>query len=321
MRVLSGIQPSGRLHIGNYFGAMKQHLELQHNHEGFYFIAEYHALTSNPAPEDLHERVFAVAADYLALGLNPEKTVFWRQSDVPEVIELEWLLSCITPVGLMQRCVSYKDKVAQGLSPNHGLFSYPLLQVADILAFNSEIVPVGADQKQHIEITRDIAQRFNNTYGELFVIPKEHIVESVAVVPGLDGRKMSKSYNNTIEIFEPEKSVRKKIMRIQTDSTPVEEPKDPDKCNIFALLKLVADESEIKDWAQRYRNGGMGYGDAKKRLAELMLEHFRPYREKREEIGKDTDYIRKVLKDGADRARDVAHDTLEKARYAVGLRP
>ncbi|AQQ70637.1 Tryptophan--tRNA ligase [Limihaloglobus sulfuriphilus] len=321
MRILSGIQPSGKLHIGNYFGAMRQHLAMQHDNEAYYFIAEYHALTSNPDPEKLHENVFGVAADYLALGLEPEKTVFWRQSDVPEVVELEWILSCITPVGLMQRCVSYKDKVAQGLSPNHGLFSYPLLQVADILAFDSELVPVGADQKQHIEITRDIAMRFNNIYGETFVIPKDHIVESVAVVPGTDGRKMSKSYDNTIQIFEPEKQMRKKVMRIQTDSTPVEEPKDPDKCNVFALLKLFADESELADWDSRYRSGGMGYGDAKKRLAELMVEYFRPYRQRREELAADHDYLRKVLKDGAERARAQARKTLERARLAVGLRP
>jgi len=320
MRVLSGIQPSGILHIGNYFGAMRQHLALQHENEGFYFIAEYHALTSNPKPEDLHSRVFDVTADYLSLGLDPEKTVLWRQSDVPEVIELEWILSCITPMGLMERCVSYKDKIAQGISSNHGLFSYPLLQAADILAFNSDLVPVGADQKQHIEVTRDIAKKFNSTYGETLVIPKEHIVHSVAIVPGLDGRKMSKSYNNTIEIFESEKSMRKKIMRIKTDSLGVEEPKNPDTCNIFALLKLVADSDELTEWENRYLAGGMGYGDAKKRLAELMTNYFKPYREKREELGKDHDYLRKVLKDGADRARTIARETLNNVRDAVGLR-
>ncbi|MFI4911615.1 MAG: tryptophan--tRNA ligase [Sedimentisphaeraceae bacterium JB056] len=319
-RILSGIQPSGRLHIGNYFGAMRQHLAMQDENEGYYFIAEYHALTSNPDPDLLHEYVYGVAADYLALGLDPEKTVFWRQSDVPEVVELEWILSCITPMGMMERCVSYKDKLAKGLTPNHGLFSYPLLQVADILAFDSEVVPVGADQKQHIEITRDIANKFNNHFGETFVIPKDHIVESVAVVPGLDGAKMSKSYNNTIEIFEPEKKMKKKVMRILTDSAGVDEPKDPDKCNVFALLKLFTDESELSDWREKYQKGGMGYGEAKKRLAELMIEYFRPYRERREELGKDKDYIRKVLDDGAERARAVAKKTLERAKNAVGLR-
>ncbi len=319
MRVLSGIQPSGRLHVGNYFGAMRQHLELQAEHEGFYFIADYHALTSNPAPEAVAQRTLDVAMDYMALGLDTEKTVFWRQSDVPEVTELAWLLSCITPLGLLQRCVSYKDKVAQGLTPNHGLFAYPVLQAADILIFKSDLVPVGADQKQHIEVTRDIATRFNNAYGEVFVIPEEHIIESVAVVPGTDGRKMSKSYGNTIEIFEPEKSVKKKIMKIVTDSTPVEEPKDPSTCNVFALLKLVASAEELAEWDVRYRNGGMGYGEAKKRLAELMIEFFQPYRQKRAELEDNIGDVRKMLESGAARAKAVAAQTLIEARKAVGL--
>ncbi len=318
MRVLSGIQPSGRQHIGNYFGAMRQHLQLQAENEAFYFIADYHALTSNPKSEDMAGYTLDLAMDYLALGLEPEKTVFWRQSDVPEVLELSWILSSVTPMGLLQRCVSFKDKVAQGLSPNHGLFSYPVLQAADILIFNSEIVPVGADQKQHIEVTRDIAMRFNNAYGELLTIPEERIIESVAVVPGIDGQKMSKSYNNTIEIFEPEKSVKKKVMRIVTDSTLVEDPKDPDKCNVFALLKLFADEDELNQWQDRYRSGGMGYGEAKKRLVELMIEYFAPYRQKRVELEKDIGYVKDVLADGAKRAKAVAADTLAKVRKAVG---
>jgi len=316
LRVLSGIQPSGRLHIGNYFGAMRQHLQLQAEHECYYFIADYHALTSNPSPEAVAQRSLDVAMDYMALGLDTEKTVFWRQSDVPAVTELTWLLSCITPMGLLQRCVSYKDKVAQGLSPNHGLFAYPVLQAADILIVKSDLVPVGADQKQHIEVTRDIALRFNNAYGEVFTIPEEHIIESVAVVPGLDGRKMSKSYGNTIEIFEPEKSVKKKIMRIVTDSTPVEEPKDPEKCNVFALLKLFATPEELTEWDRRYRSGGMGYGEAKKRLAE-----FAPYRQKRTELENDLDAVKAMLKDGAARASAVASQTLAEARNVVGLRP
>jgi tryptophanyl-tRNA synthetase len=298
---------------------MRQHLQLQAEHEGFYFIADYHALTSNPAPEDLARHSLDVAMDYMALGLDTEKTVFWRQSDVPEVTELTWLLSCVTPLGLLQRCVSYKDKVAQGLSPNHGLFAYPVLQAADILMYQSNLVPVGADQKQHIEVTRDIAMRFNNTYGETFVVPEEHIIESVAVVPGTDGRKMSKSYGNTIEIFEPEKAVKKKIMRIVTDSTPVEEPKDPDKCNVFALLKLVASPEELAEWDQRYRNGGMGYGEAKKRLAELTIDYFKPYREKRAELEKDPGTVKAMLANGAERARVVAAETLAQARRVVGL--
>lgn len=320
MRILSGIQPSGRLHIGNYFGAMRQHLELQHENEGFYFIAEYHALTSNPNPNELSGFVHGVAADYLALGLDPEKTVFWRQTDVPEVVELMWLLACVTPKGLLERCVSYKDKVARGISANHGLFSYPLLQAADILAFDSELVPVGADQKQNIEVTCDVAGKFNNLFGDTFVVPKEHIVSSVAVVPGLDGQKMSKSYGNTIEIFEPEKTMRKKVMKILTDATPMEEPKNPETCNVFALLKLFASESELADWDAKYRKGGMGYGEAKKRLAELMLEYFKPFRDRRAELQEDTDYVEKVLKEGAERARAVASETLKRARYNIGIR-
>lgn len=320
MRVLSGIQPSGKLHIGNYFGAMRQHLALQAEHECYYFIADYHALTSNPSPDSVAAHTLDVVMDYVALGLDTSKTVFWRQSDVPEVTELTWLLSCVTPMGLLQRCTSFKDKVAQGLSPNHGLFAYPVLQAADILIYNSDLVPVGADQKQHIEVTRDIAIRFNNTYGDIFTLPKDHIVESVAVVPGVDGRKMSKSYGNTIEIFEPEASVKKKIMKIVTDSTPVEEPKDPDKCNVFALLKLVASADELKQWEDRYRGGGLGYGQAKKRLAELMIDYFKPFRRKRTELENNIDYVKKILADGAERARAVAAGTLEKARRAVGLR-
>lgn len=319
MRVLSGIQPSGRLHIGNYFGAMRQHLQLQAQNEGFYFIADYHAMTSGPKPADLRQYKLAVAMDYLALGLDTNKTVFWCQSDVPQVTELCWILSCVTPMGLLQRCVSYKEKIEQGLNPNHGLFAYPVLQAADILIFDSNLVPVGADQKQHIEVTRDIAGYFNNTYGETFVMPKEHIIESVAVVPGVDGRKMSKSYNNTIEIFEPEKSVKKKVMRMVTDSTPVEDPKNPDKCNVFALLKLVASQDELKDWEEKYRKGGTGYGEAKKRLAELLIEYFRPYRQKRAELENNLDYVHKMLKDGADRAGAVANKTLARARKAVGI--
>jgi tryptophanyl-tRNA synthetase len=319
VRVLSGIQPSGRLHIGNYFGAMRQHLQLQAENDGFYFIADYHALTSGPKPEDLRQNKLAVAMDYLALGLDTNKTVFWCQSDLPQVTELCWILSCVTPMGLLQRCVSYKEKTTQGISANHGLFAYPVLQAADILIFDSNLVPVGADQKQHIEVTRDIAGYFNNTYGETFVIPKEHILEAVAVVPGLDGRKMSKSYNNTIEIFEPEQSVKKKVMSIVTDSTPVEAPKDPDKCNVFAMLRLVASKEELAEWEKKYRQGGVGYGQAKKRLAELLIEYFKPYRQKRAELEKNVDYVRKVLREGAEKAKAAAQKTLSRARKAVGI--
>jgi len=319
LRVLSGIQPSGRLHIGNFFGAMRQHLQLQAEHDCFYFIADFHALTSNPSPADIAQHTLDVTMDYIALGLDTEKTVFWRQSDVPEVTELTWLLSCVTPMGLLQRCTSYKEKIAEGLSPNHGLFAYPVLQAADILIYKSDLVPVGADQKQHIEVTRDIAARFNNAYGKVFTLPAEHIIEQVAVVPGTDGRKMSKSYGNTIEIFEPEKSVRKKIMRIVTDSTPVEEPKNPEKCNVFALLKLVASPDELANWENRYRNGGMGYSEAKERLNELMVDYFKPFRRKRAELENNIDYVKEVLANGAKRAKAVAAETLAQARKVVGL--
>jgi len=320
LRILSGIQPSGRLHIGNYFGAMRQQLELQQDNECFYFIADLHALTSNPSPDALAAHTLDVAMDYLALGLDVQKTVFWRQSDVPEVTELTWLLSCVTPMGLLQRCTSYKDKIAQGLSPNHGLFAYPVLQAADILIYHSNLVPVGADQKQHIEVTRDIAMRFNNAYGEVFTIPEERIIESVAVVPGTDGQKMSKSYGNTIEMFEPETDIKKKVMKIVTDSTPVEAPKDPDKCNVFALLRLVACPEELADWENKYRKGGTGYGQAKKRLAELIVEYFKPYRQKRTELENDPDRVKQILADGAKRAKAVAAKTLADARRAVGLK-
>jgi len=319
LRVLSGIQPSGRLHIGNYFGAMRQHLQFQAENDCFYFIADFHALTSNPSPADIPQHTLDVAMDYLALGLDTEKTIFWRQSDVPEVTELTWILSCVTPMGLLQRCTTYKEKVAQGLSPNHGLFAYPVLQAADILIYKSDLVPVGADQKQHLEVTRDIAIRFNNAYGKVLTIPKEHIIEAVAVVPGIDGQKMSKSYGNTVEMFEPEESVRKKIMRIVTDSTPVEKPKDPEKCNVFALLKLVASPEELTEWENRYRNGGMGYSEAKKRLAELLIDYFKPYQRKRAELENNLGYVKEVLANGAERARSVAVKTLAEVREAVGL--
>jgi tryptophanyl-tRNA synthetase len=298
---------------------MRQHLHLQAENEGFYFIADYHALTNTPDPQQLRRLCLDVTMDYIALGLDTEKTVFWRQSDVPEVTELAWILSCVTPLGLLQRCTSYKDKVAQGLSPNHGLFAYPVLQAADILIFDSNLVPVGADQKQHIEVTRDIAMRFNSRYGETFVIPEEHILESVAVVPGIDGRKMSKSYDNTVEIFEPENKVKKKVMSIVTDSTPVEDAKDPDKCNVFALLKLVAQPDELREWRQKYIDGGTGYGTVKKRLVELLHEYFRPYRQKRAELENNLDFVKQVLSDGAAKARAVARKTLDRARSAAGL--
>jgi tryptophanyl-tRNA synthetase len=299
---------------------MRQHLKLQAENEAFYFIADYHALTSSSDPGQLRQYSLDVVMDYIALGLDTKKTVFWRQSDVPEVTELAWILSCVTPIGLLQRCTTYKEKIARGLSPNHGLFAYPVLQAADILIFDSQLVPVGADQKQHIEVTRDIAQRFNNAYGEVLVLPSEYILESVAVVPGLDGKKMSKSANNAIEIFEPENSIKKKVMRIKTDSTPLEDPKDPGKCNVMALLRLVAAPDEIVQWEEKYRSGGIGYGTVKKRLSQLLLEYFGPYRQKRADLANNLDFVEEVLLDGAKKARHVARHTLNRVRKAIGLR-
>jgi tryptophanyl-tRNA synthetase len=319
MRVLSGIQPSGRLHIGNYFGAMRQHLLLQQANESLYFIANYHALTSLTDPALVRQYTLDVALDYLALGLDPKKTVFFRQSDVPAVCELSWILSCVTPMGLLERCVSFKDKVQKGIAANAGLFTYPVLQAADILIYRSNLVPVGADQKQHIEVTRDIAVKFNQTYGETLVVPEPHILAEVATVPGLDGQKMSKSYDNTIEIFAEPAPLKKRVMRIVTDSTPVEAPKNPDTCNVFALLKLVASPEETAEWAAKYRAGGTGYGEAKKRLAELLDQYFAPYRAKRKELEKDPAYVEDVLADGGRRARAIADPVMEDVRKATGI--
>lgn len=320
MRVLSGIQPSGKLHIGNYFGAMRQYMEMQNKgHECFYFLANYHSLTSVRSAEELKTYTHEIAQGYLAVGLDPAKCVLFRQSDVPEVCEFMWILSCQTPMGLLQKCVSYKDKVAQGLAPNHGLFAYPVLQAADILIYNSNLVPVGQDQKQHLEITRDLALKFNNAYGEILTVPEPYILSSSAVVPGVDGRKMSKSYGNTLELFEPAGQTKKKVMRIVTDSTPVEQPKDPDKCTIFALLSLVADEAETQQWRHRYAAGGMGYGDVKKRLLELLNVLLDPFRQRYEELGKNPDYVEDVLRAGGQKARAVACETMEKVRAATGI--
>jgi tryptophanyl-tRNA synthetase len=319
MRVLSGIQPSGKLHLGNYFGMMKPALELQKTGDAYLFIADYHALTSVTDPNLLRTAVRDVALDFLACGLDTERTVFYRQSDVPEVQELTWLLSNVTPMGLLERCHSYKDKVAKGIAANHGLFAYPVLMAADILIVQSNIVPVGRDQKQHVEVTRDIAIKFNNQYGEVFTIPEPSIRDEVAVVPGLDGQKMSKSYNNTIEIFGEPKQMKKKIMSIVTDSKTVEDPKDPETDNVFKLYRLFAMDEQRLDMEARYRKGGMGYGQAKKELAELFDAYFAPFRQKREELQKNPGYVDEVLRKGAERARQEAVKTLKKARQAVGL--
>ncbi len=319
MRVLSGIQPSGRLHLGNYFGAMRPQMELQAGHECFYFIANYHALTSVQDRAELLESTLHVALGYLAIGLDPARTVFFRQSDVPEVTELAWILSCVTPMGLLERAHSYKDKIAQGLSPNHGLFAYPVLQAADILIYKSHLVPVGQDQKQHVEMTQDMQGKFNLAFGDVLVRPEPLIRSEVAVVPGIDGRKMSKSYNNTIELFGPEKEARKQIMSIVTDSTPVEAPKDANKCNVMALLRLMAPKPEIADWEDRYRRGGTGYGEAKKRVFELFLETLGPARRKYEELSRQPQQVEAILFDGAKRARAIAKQTMRQVKEACGL--
>ncbi|MBL7011914.1 MAG: tryptophan--tRNA ligase [Kiritimatiellales bacterium] len=319
MRILSGIQPSGKLHIGNYFGMMKPALELQEQGEAFLFIADYHALTSVRDAAALREMTMDVALDFLAAGLDPNKTAFYRQSDVPEVQELAWLLSVVTPMGLLERCHSYKDKTAKGMPATHGLFAYPVLMAADILSVQSTVVPVGRDQKQHVEVTRDIATKFNNMYGEVFTIPEPSIRDSVAVVPGVDGQKMSKSYDNTLEIFGATGPLKKRVMKIVTDSKEMEDPKDPETCNVFALYKLFASEEEQADLAARYRAGNFGYGTAKKELLAKINEHFEPMRAKRAELENNMDFVKEVLAKGAEKARAETRRTLQAARKAVGL--
>lgn len=320
MKIVSGIQPSGRLHLGNYFGALRKHIELQDKHDCFYFIANYHALTTVSDGERLEEFTREVALTYLALGLDPAKAVFFRQTDVPEVTELAWILSCLTPIGLLQRAHSYKDKVAQGLSPNHGLFAYPVLQAADILIYKANLVPVGQDQAQHIEMTQDMQGKFNQAFGcNLLVRPEPLISAEAAVVPGIDGRKMSKSYDNTIELFAPPKQARKRIMSIKTDSKAVDEPKDPETCNVFALLRLLAAREEVGEWDARYRKGGMGYGDAKQRLAELFEQTFAPCRERYESLAQRPEEVERILADGGRRARAVAQGTMREVRKCCGL--
>ena len=321
MRILSGIQPSGRLHIGNYFGMMRPALELAQKGDAFYFIADYHALTSVTDPAEMRQNALDVALDFLACGLDPQRTVFYRQSDVPQVTELAWIMSCVTPMPMLENCVSYKDKIAQGLRPNHGLFAYPVLQAADILIVQSDCVPVGKDQKQHIEITRDIAGAFNRQYGEVFRIPDASIRDEVAVMPGTDGRKMSKSYDNAIEIFGDEKTTRKKIMGIVTDSQLIEAPKkDLDKNIPLLFYKVVASADKAREMEAKLAAGGYGYGEAKKELVNALLECFAPMRARRAELVKNLDYVHEVLRKGAERANAVADETMRKVREAVGLR-
>lgn len=318
--ILSGITPSGKLHLGNYFGAIRQHIAMQEEGDAFYFIANYHSLTSINDGREIRDNTVDIALDYLALGLDPERCTFFCQSDVPQHAELAWILGTFCPVSLMEKGVAYKDKVAQGLNPNIGLFTYPILQAADILIYDTDLVPVGQDQKQNIEICRDLAGKFNHNYGgEYFRLPEEHIVKSVAVVPGIDGRKMSKSYGNTIGIFDEGKALRKKVMSIETDSTPLEEPKDPESCNVFALIKLFADDSTRDEIASRYREGGYGYGHAKKELLGMIEEYFGEARERRRRLADNLDYVHGVLREGAVRARERAESVMGPVREVTGL--
>ena len=320
MRILSGLQPSGRLHIGNYFGMMEAALKLQHEGDAYYFIADYHSLTSIHNGKLLRDHVRNLAIDFLACGLDPTKCVFFRQSDVPEHTELSWILSTVTPMGLLERCHSYKDKVANGISASHGLFAYPVLMAADILIYDSDVVPVGRDQKQHVEVTRDIAIKMNEAFGEgLFKLPNPRIRDETAVVPGLDGQKMSKSYDNTIQLFEEPAALKKKIMGIKTDSTPVEAPKSTEDSSILALYKLVASAADYDSMIADFQRGGIGYGDFKKRLLVAVTDHFAPFRERRAEIVADPKYVDRVLAEGAEKARAVARKTLNRVRDAVGL--
>ena len=319
MRILSGIQPSGVLHIGNYFGMMQPGIALQAEGEAFYFIADYHALTSLHDPKALRENSRRVALDFLACGLDPERAALFRQSDVPQVTELAWILATVSPMGLLERAHSYKDKVARGMTASAGLFNYPVLMAADILIYDSDIVPVGKDQKQHIEITRDLAVKMNETYGEIFKLPEPRISTATEVVPGIDGQKMSKSYGNNIDIFGNETETRKRVMSIVTDSTPVEAPKDPSRSTIFQLYSLFASKNEIANMRERFEKGGTGYGDFKKQLFEKLWEYFAPMRKRREEILADKSYIDNVLERGAKRANQVANRVMQRVRGAVGL--
>ena len=320
MKILSGIQPSGQLHIGNYFGMMLPMIRNMEKGELYAFIVNLHALTSVHDQEKLAMGTLEAAADFIALGLDPDRCIFWVQGDVPEVTELTWVLSTLTSMGLLERCHSYKDKVAKGIAPSHGLFPYPVLMAADILLYQAEIVPVGKDQKQHLEVARDIGIRFNHIFGETFVIPEPAIEESVATVPGIDGQKMSKSYNNTIPIFLEGKQLKKAVMAIQTDSTPVEEPKDPDACNLYNIFKLFAPADRLAEVRKLYVEGGAAYGYIKMELVDLIGDYFKEAREKRAGLLQDTESLKKILAKGAQKAREKATPTLELVRQRVGLK-
>jgi tryptophanyl-tRNA synthetase len=321
MRVLSGIQPTGRFHWGNYFGAIRQYIDLQHGNDAYYFIANLHALTTIRDPAALRQNTIDAALDLLALGLEPSKAILFVQSDVPEVTELTWLLMSVTPMGLLERCVSYKDKVSKGLAADAGLFTYPVLMAADILIYDSETVPVGADQIQHIEVARDVAGSFNHLFGETFILPKYKVLESAAKVPGTDGEKMSKSYNNTIEIFEEPKAMRKKVMRITTDSRPMEQPKpDYENDHLYQLYSLFASDEQKAEMAALYRRGNFGYGQVKTALADLAEQYFAPFRAKRAQLAGDLPMVEAILTDGAKRARKKASEVLLRAQAACGVK-
>ncbi len=320
LTILSGIQPSGNLHLGNYFGAVRQYLQfIEGGNRCFYFLANYHALTSLRDRVRLLELTHSTAADYLALGLEPERCAIYRQSDLPEVCELQWILSTVTPMGLLERCHAWKDKVQQGLSADHGLFAYPVLQAADILIVRSNRVPVGQDQKQHVEVTRDIAGYFNTNYGEVLTVPESFIPDEVAVVPGRDGRKMSKSYNNTIELFANADVVRNQVFSIETDSATVAEPKDPDRSNLFAILKLFCTREEAAEWADRFRRGGLGYREVKQAIFDHFMRLFGDARERRKRLDSEPEYVESVLQRGVKEARKVALPLVREVRDAVGI--
>jgi len=320
MRILSGIQPSGTPHLGNYFGMMKPAIELQDKGDAFYFIADLHALTTVQDAARLRANVRELAVDFLACGLDPARSVFFRQSDVPSVTELAWILSTVTPMGLLERCHSYKDKTARGFTASHGLFAYPVLMAADILIYDSDLVPVGRDQKQHLEVARDIVVKMNETYGDVFKLPQPSIREDTAIVPGLDGAKMSKSYGNTIEIFAPENVLKKKVMGIKTDSTPVDQPKPVEGSSILGLYKLVASGADYGSMEADFLQGGVGYGDLKKRLFGGIWEFFAAHRARREEILADPGLVEAVLAEGALKARAISDSVMARVRRAVGLR-
>jgi tryptophanyl-tRNA synthetase len=319
VRVLTGIQSSGDLHIGNYFGSIKQMIDSQGKSEVFAFIANYHAMTSVHDGERLASLTMQAAIDFLALGMDPQKSTFWVQSDVKEVLELYWALSAFTPMGLLERGHSYKDKTARGIASTHNLFSYPVLMAADILLFNSDIIPVGKDQIQHVEMARDIATKFNNMHGDIFVIPEHRVDDNVATVPGIDGQKMSKSYGNTINIFDEEKKQKKTIKKIVTEAIPLEDPKEYEECNVYNIAKLFLNESEQKELQERYKRGGEGHGHFKLYLHDLIWEYFGPYREKREYFENNQDEVREILAFGASKARNIAMPIIEKVRQATGI--